>query len=158
MDKIEKFKTFESKSDELKYYADAQGLLRRTAAVKTWNKIGIGKSDVSSWGVFAVDYIEKGEIIEIAPLLIVEKATAKSESLIDYVFKLENDRYALGLGFASLYNHRNQPIAAWNINEQNNTITFTAIRDIMPSEEIFVSYGKNYWKSRGITPKSGFDK
>lgn len=158
------FTTFESlagiktPASELKYYTEPQGLLRRTASVKVWDKIGLGRSSTSGWGVFSVGHIEKGETFEIAPLLFIPKDTAKGNDLIDYVFKIDDDKYALAMGYASFYNHRNQPMANWKIDPEKAIITFTAIRDILPGEEIFVSYGKNYWKSRDIKPESGFDK
>ena len=152
------FTTFESlagikqPASDLSYYAEPQGLLRRTASVKVWDKIGIGRSSIDGWGVFAVDHINKGEIFEIAPLLMVAKSSAKNTELINYVFKMDNDQYALALGYASLYNHRNQPMANWKLDAETSTIAFTASRNILPGEEIFVSYGKDYWKSRGESP------
>ena len=152
------FTTFESlagikhPASDLSYYAEPQGLLRRTASVKVWSKIGIGRSSIDGWGVFAVDHIEKGEVFEVAPLLFIPKSTAKDTELIDYVFKIDDTQYALALGYASLYNHRNQPMANWKLDAETATITFTASRGILPGEEIFVSYGKDYWKSRGESP------
>jgi SET domain-containing protein len=137
---------------DIQHYQEAQGLLRRTASVKVWDKIGLGRSSASNWGVFSVDHIEKGEVFEVAPLLFLPKDAAKGTDLIDYVFKIEDNQYALALGYASLYNHRNQPMASWKLDVEKGTITFAALRNILPGEEIFVSYGKNYWKSRGETP------
>jgi SET domain-containing protein len=150
------FKTFESlgnpsASPESIY--EPQGLLNRTASVKVWAKVGIGYTSSVERGVFAVDYIKKGECFEVAPIIVVPAEEVKGTTIMDYAFKLNNDQYAIAFGSASLYNHQNQPMAEWKIDEEKKTISFYAIRDIKPSEEIFVSYGKAYWNTREISAK-----
>ena len=68
------FKTFESlgnptASPESIY--EPQGLLNRTASVRVWDKVGIGYTSSVERGVFAVDYIKKGECFEVAPIIVV---------------------------------------------------------------------------------------
>jgi hypothetical protein len=154
------FKMFEGLNDPKKgpvstpiYISDSQGKLRRTASVKVWDKIGVGYSSIDSRGVFCVDYIKEGETFEIAPLLILPKDQVKDTEMMDYVFKVSNTEYAIAFGNASIYNHRNQPMASWKLNTEKKTISFTALRDIEPGEEIFVSYGKSYWNSRDVSAK-----
>lgn len=152
------FRTFESLGNDPKkepvnsaiYIREPQGKLRRSAAVKVWDKIGVGKSSVDAYGVFCVDYIKNGECFEIAPLLVVPKDQISGTVVMDYVFKIDDTLYAIAFGNASLYNHRNQPMADWKIDAEKKTIAFHALRDIEPGEEIFISYGKSYWKSRDI--------
>jgi SET domain-containing protein len=151
------FKTFEAASlggnpPSSVYIYEPQGILRKSTSIKSWNKIGIGKSKISGMGVYAVDYIEEGEVFEVAPMLFIPAAVAKDKSLIDYVFKINDETYAIGLGNSSLYNHRNQPMAEWQIDENAQTITYTANRNISAGEEIYVTYGKKYWSSRGVNP------
>jgi len=154
------FKMFEAINDPQKdpvnapvYLNDSQGKLRRTASVKVWDKIGIGFSTIDSRGVFCVDYIKEREIFEIAPIIILSKDQIKGTELMDYAFKVSSTEYAIAFGSASIYNHRNQPMATWKINTEKKTITFTALRDIEPGEEIFISYGKPYWNSREVSAK-----
>ena len=92
---IENFKTFESLGtsdknsvNEPVYIREPQGKLRRSAAVKIWDKVGVGRSTVSERGMFCVDYIKKGEVFEIAPILIVPAELVKANILIDYAFKI----------------------------------------------------------------------
>jgi len=152
-------KTFESLGGDTKkepvnsvvYISEPQGKLRRSASVKVWDKIGVGKSSVDAAGVFCVDYIKNGECFEVAPLLVIPKDQITGTVVMDYVFKLDDSLYAIAFGNASLYNHRNQPMADWKINTEKKTISFYALRDIEPGEEIFISYGKSYWKSRDIS-------
>jgi len=151
------FRTFESLSDpvsEPSYIREPQGKLRRTAAVKVWDKIGVGTSNVDERGVFCTDYIKTGECFEVAHLLIVPGSEVKGTTLMDYVFKINDDEYAVAFGSASMYNHRNQPSAEWKINREKKTISFFALRDIQPGEEIYISYGKKYWRSRDISAET----
>lgn len=150
------FKAFESLGKppmDPVYIREPQGKLRRTASVKVWDKIGVGYSKIDERGVFCVDYIKSGECFEEAPVIILSPNEVKETSLMDYVFKLNSSEYALALGYGSIYNHRNQPMADWKIDETRKTISFFALRDVEPGEEIFISYGKSYWKSRDISAK-----
>lgn len=150
------FKTFESLGkipDDPVYLREPQGKLHRTASVKVWDKIGVGYSSIDSRGVFCVDYIKSGECFEETPIIILSADEVKETVLMDYAFKIGASEYAIALGSGSLYNHRNQPMAKWKIDEARKVICFTALRDIEPGEEIFISYGKSYWKSRDISAK-----
>lgn len=154
------FRTFESLGSSDKnpvnkpeYLREPQGKLRRSAAVKVYDKIGVGNSSIADKGVFAVDHIEEGEVVEVAPLLLVKKSDVQNTPVMDYVFKITDDQYAIAFGYASMYNHRNQPSVTWKIDEDKKEIKFTAIRDIASGEEIFISYGKAYWQTRDISAK-----
>ena len=152
------FRTFESlgakgPDTDPVYIREPQGKLRRTVAVKVWDKIGVGTSNIDERGVFCTDYIKTGECFEEAPLIILSGDDVKGTPLMDYVFKT-GDEYAVAFGSASLYNHRNQPMAEWKINREKKTICFYALRDIEPGEEIFISYGKKYWRSRDISAET----
>lgn len=158
---IENFKAFESLGADKKisssdpiYIHEPQGKLRRSAAVKVWDKVGVGKSTISERGMFCVDYIKRDEVFEIAPIIVVPAELVKANILIDYAFKINENEYAIAFGYASLYNHRNQPNAEWKIEPLKGVIQFTAMRDIQPGEEIFISYGKTYWNTRDVSART----
>ena len=123
-------------------------------------KIHIIKSNIpnSGRGVFASVDIKKDEIIEIAPILILEFSdfitqrvsrsdAMKSRAIIDtkwnklfeYYFWMD-DYVALALGYGSLYNHSKDPNCQYELNRKEETITFTAIKDIKKDEEILFNY------------------
>jgi SET domain-containing protein len=146
------FKSFEEilESD---IFVHGGGLLRKTPTVKKWDKVAVGNSQVDGLGIWAIEPITDNEVIEECPVLIVAKEEIVNTSLIDYAFKLEDNKYALALGNGSLYNHRNQPNARWHYDENKERIVFRASRIIKAGEEIFISYGKDYWKSRDVGMK-----
>lgn len=102
-------------------------------------------SQVHGLGVFSKKSFRKGELIETAPLLKGSAADYKilnQTALHDYYFLLEDKEtpVAIGLGFASWYNHGCPANAAYKISNDNNTISFTACRDIEPGSEITINY------------------
>ncbi len=107
-------------------------------------KIYIRSSKIpkSGKGVFASEAIKKGEIIEVAPILILEFADfvdTKWNLLFEYYFWLD-DYVVLALGYGSLYNHSKEANAKYEIKKDEATITFTAIKDITKDQEIYFDY------------------
>lgn len=103
-------------------------------------------------GVFALNRIFVGDVIEDCPLLSlpIEKGEVSS-LLIDYRFNYPVgstwDEQVIALGYGSFYNHSNNPNAIWtNHPNLKKVFRFVAIKDIQENEEIFVYYGDdNYW-------------
>ncbi len=102
-------------------------------------------------GVFAKENIKKGEVIEVAPAIIlehVELLDTKWNTLFDYYFWLE-EFVVLALGFGSLYNHSDKPNAKYSIDKKKKEIKFTALKDIKKGKEIFFNYrGSSKSKTR----------
>lgn len=132
------------------YLADPANLLRKQAAVRSARNIGYGKSSVSGRGVYATDDITKGDVVEEAPYIQVDKESIKGSPLMDYVFKIDDTTYAVALGYASLFNHRNQPNVDWKIDTVDQVIRFTALTDLNSGDELYISYGNKYWSSRDV--------
>lgn len=93
-------------------------------------------------GVFAAEEIQSGEVIEVAPILILEFADfvdTKWNLLFEYYFWLD-DFVVLALGYGSLYNHSDNPNSEYKISKENKTIIFTALKNIPKDEEILFNY------------------
>jgi len=128
-------------------YVQPQGMLRKSAAVKIWDKIGVGKSG-DGFGVYAIDDIKDNETIEECPVIDMTRDEVKSTVLMDYLFKVSADRYVLALGSGSIYNHRNQPNARWEYDSEKNILKIVATTAIEMGNEIYISFGKDYFKTR----------
>lgn len=93
-------------------------------------------------GVFALEDIKKGEVIEEAPVLILkfeDFVETRWNLLFEYYFWM--DKYVLlALGYGGLYNHSNTPNAKYKISKTEKLIRFIAIKDIKKDEEIFFNY------------------
>lgn len=124
------------------------------------NKIKIKKSPVHNYGIFAIEDIEEGELIEEIRLLRLGwRAKYNGDPVIkDYVWTNNNckckeclvhgpNQY-LALGYGSIYNHSDDQNTVINMDYKNEIMTIKAKQLIPKDTEIFVNYGKNYWKVR----------
>lgn len=96
-------------------------------------------------GVFAAKTFGSGDIIEICPVIVLpvgDVARINETCLYNYYFGWGRERKSAGiaLGYGSLYNHSYRPNAVYSKNEFDATISFTAIKTILPNEEIFIKY------------------
>jgi SET domain-containing protein len=115
------------------------------------NKIVVKKSALHGYGVFALKDFRKGELIEECYALISKKGGDKF--LEDFYFDCKG-QYALLTGFGSIYNHSDEPNADYDISFRNKLATIRADVSIRKGEEIFVSYGDEWFTSRDLKPKS----
>lgn len=128
-------------------------LLGRTPAAKNWPKIGIGKSKLGGKGVFAMAPIKEGELIEEAPYVTVPIELLKTEPLCDYLFMIDDERCAVVFGYGSVYNHANQPNIKYEVDPSKRSMLYYAKREISPGEELTVTYGKDWFYTRGMQTK-----
>src|SRR5579872_5611360 len=113
------------------------------------NKIVVKKSTTHGYGVFADKNLKKGEKIEECYVII---SRGGDKALEDYYFDARG-RYALFTGYGIIYNHSDEPNADYVINSKKRVATIKAAKSIRKGEEIFVSYGEEWFSSRGIKPK-----
>ncbi len=114
------------------------------------NKIVVKKSSTHGYGVFAEKTIKKGEIIEECYIII---SKGGDKALEDYYFDV-NKKYAIFTGFGIIYNHSDDPNADYKINAKRKLVTIKADRTIHKNEEIFLSYGEEWFSSRGLKSKN----
>ena len=115
--------------------------------------ISIRSTSTMGRGVFAEKSFVEGEVIEIAPT-ISDNTTKFTGLMSKYLFGDITDptRRVIAFGYASMYNHKKSPNARW-ILKSNETIEIKAACNITKDEEIFISYGSVYWKTRDIQPE-----
>ncbi|MHA8062604.1 SET domain-containing protein-lysine N-methyltransferase [Aquirufa aurantiipilula] len=128
-------------------------------------KITTGKSHVHGMGIFSKEVIKKGEIIEEAKLLQLKWRSFyfTEPLLLDYIWannqcscslcKEHGFKIYMALGYGSIYNHANIPNTIQKLDFVEETMTIIANEDIQANEEIFVSYGDNYWLYRNLMKK-----
>ena len=92
-------------------------------------------------GLFSLDPIVKGAIIEVAPVLLFEIAKTRSKMLDRYTFEWDDDTAALALGKCSLLNHSYSPNVLYKMNRSKQVIIFKARWDIQPwRSELVINY------------------
>ena len=108
--------------------------------------ITIKTSTVGGRGVFASQSYSKGDIIEICPT-ILQKELDTGGPIDDYAYHYDSKYDLIAFGFCSIYNHKDDPNAKWYILNANQ-MKIKAVKPIQSGEEIFISYGSDYFKTR----------
>ena len=127
--------------------------------LKLATKIEVKSSPGMGLGVFAIDYILEGEIIEECHMVTLPPLNGGSSGLfIDYRFNwpqdAETQEQVIVLGNGSIYNHRDDNNAIWRDHPRYKLFQFVAVKDIHPQEEICTYYGDDsYWVDRNHIKK-----
>ena len=102
-------------------------------------------------GVYARAPIPSGTEIERVPVILIPKAQVFGENLMSrnaariswYVFSwnvpTKREYVAVALGYGSIYNHSYTPNAVYACHAPD-AISYTALRDIEPGEEVTINY------------------
>ena len=104
-----------------------------------------GPSPLHGRGVFCGADLTAGTLLEVCPALLLPKAelpSLKGRFLYAYYFLWgeAQDQPAIVLGFGSLYNHQAIANARYDLDLEQQTVDFTAVRDIPAGTEICVNY------------------
>ena len=105
----------------------------------------IAPSTISGRGVFTTRDLQKGELIELCPVIVVpqiELAALDTTILNEYYFLWNNGRGALALGYGSIYNHTETPNASYRMDYNFDTIDIFCKQVIKAGEEITIRYTK----------------
>ena len=112
--------------------------------------VAIGASTVSGRGAFALKKVRDGDIIERCPALEVTDQDIGGE-LLNYVFygSTETARLVV-MGNGMLFNHSSTPNVAYYREETGlgPELVLYALRNINKGEELFYSYGDQWWSTR----------
>ena len=105
----------------------------------------IGVVERHGRGMFATRHISKGELIECAPVVVINDKqwpAAQRTILSDYAFDwgVNDEHAAIALGYISIYNHSYMPNAELEQELDELMMKITAGRDIQPGEEITINY------------------
>ena len=97
---------------------------------------------VSGKGVFASENIQQGEIVEVAPILILkfeDFIDTRWNLLFEYYFWMD-DFVVLALGYGSLYNHSENPNLEYRIMKKETIMEIKALKDVKKGEELTFNY------------------
>ena len=100
-------------------------------------------------GVVAGASIRSGEVLEVAPVILIRKGEEppRDSLLYDYPFKWDDPPYAeaIALGVLSMCNHSTEPNCDVDLFIDRRLVQLTAIRDIGEGEELTFDYGVSPW-------------
>lgn len=100
-------------------------------------------------GVFANEKIDAGDIIEIAPVIVMtadERKLLDQTLLHDYIFEWgsEKNQCAMALGWIPVYNHSYRSNCEYFMDFEEEAMFVKAVRDIDAGEEITINYNGNW--------------
>lgn len=107
-------------------------------------KIEVKKLENKGWGVVTTERIQKGEIIEKAPVILYtleEEEHIDKTKLCNYTYAWESGKTgAIVMGYGSLYNHSYKPNARYERNFQDMFMDYVALCDIEAGAEVTINY------------------
>ena len=109
----------------------------------------IDKTKDKGQGVFSRERIPSGTIIEIAPVIVMEKTDRQyldKTLLHDYIFEWgqEKDKCCMALGYIPMYNHSYKSNCEYFMNFEEETIQIKTIKIIESEEELTINYNGDW--------------
>lgn len=100
-----------------------------------------GKIYYKDGKMFSGVNIEKGGVVEICPVIPIDKTALCSRSVRDIAFEISpNDEWGVPMGYANMYRTTEQTGTSGNIDyeypEMSDVMRFVAIDDIKPNDEL----------------------
>ena len=132
------------------HIADTGGYFKLRKEIFNINRVEYSKKTNGSYVVLSKTQFAKGEIVEIAPILIVGPEAKAVPRLKDYIFEIDKlqQKYGVVLGYGSLYTHSETPNIIFAYNNKNKQMYFIAATTINAGTELTIDYGKDYWAER----------
>ncbi|AGE58151.1 SET domain-containing protein [Paramecium bursaria Chlorella virus NW665.2] len=115
------------------------------------DKLTIGKSKLGGFGMFARKKFLPGEFIDASPCL-VKPNDDWGKATEDYLFS-RGKLSALPLAGGALFNHSGTPNARHELTGGLKMIRIIAANPINKGDEITISYGPEYFPTRGLKMK-----
>lgn len=100
-------------------------------------------------GVFTADALDKNEIVEIAPVIVMSEKdrTLLDKTLLhDYIFDWSPDKKqcCMALGYVPIYNHSFKSNCEYDMDYANSVIKIKTMRTIEAGEELFINYNGDW--------------
>ena len=111
----------------------------------------VKKSPKGGHGIFAAKSFSPGELVHES-VCLVKPDGAWGPAAEDYVFS-RGGLSALPLDRGALFNHSDKPNARHELTAGLKKIRIFAVRTIPKGNEIFISYGPDYFSTRNLHVK-----
>ncbi len=100
-------------------------------------------------GVFTSESLQKGDIVEIAPVLVMsekERVLLDQTLLHDYIFEWGYDKKqcCMALGYVPVYNHSYKSNCEYEMDFEEELIRIKTVRYIKAGEELYINYNGDW--------------
>jgi SET domain-containing protein len=107
--------------------------------------IAVGSTKTMGRGVFAGAVIDKGVLIEVAPVIVMpppDRIHLDRTLLHDYIFEwgASKKQCCMALGYIPLYNHSYDSNCTYEMDFKKEIIRIRTVRKIKKGEELFINY------------------
>ncbi len=110
--------------------------------------IVVKASPIHGYGVFAAQDFHTDDLIEECYSLLINENKADAPVDLDNFLFNADTFSSIPLGNGCIYNHMDKPNADYEFDTESALMTITANKYIREGEEIFISYGKNWFDLR----------
>ncbi len=115
----------------------------------------IAPTDTMGRGVFTAEDIDRGVVIEIAPVIVMsgeERKLLDQTLLHDYIFEWGDDlqRCCMALGYVPVYNHSYESNCEYEMDYGEELIQIKTMRRIKAGEELFINYNGQWNDTRPV--------
>jgi hypothetical protein len=99
-------------------------------------------------GVYARKHFSAGDVVEISLVILLDyphkDLPLPVQHLVFNWSKLcdAEEKFALALGYGGIYNHADQPNLRYSADPENQTMIYSAVREIKMGEQLTVSYNQ----------------
>ena len=109
----------------------------------------IGSSTDKGRGIFTLERIPAGTVIEVAPVIVMkpeDRIHLDKTLLHDYIFEWGADRKqcAMALGLVPIYNHSYKSNCEYFMDFEDDTIHLKTMRVVEKGEELTINYNGNW--------------
>lgn len=111
--------------------------------IKKTSALYVAPSPISGRGVFSYEDIQKGDIIELCPVILIPEKQLQDldqTELFNYYFFWNHGQAAVVLGYGSIYNHAVANNADYEMDYVHDTLDIYCLKDITAGVEITISY------------------
>jgi SET domain-containing protein len=100
-------------------------------------------------GVYTTEDLDKGSIIEVAPVIVMGKDDRRllDQTLLhDYIFEWgpERQQCCMALGYVPVYNHSYQSNCEYEMDYEEGLISIKTVRFIAAGDELFINYNGDW--------------
>jgi uncharacterized protein len=113
----------------------------------------IDNSEGKGRGVFTHEAIDTGDVIEIAPVIVMgaqDRMHLDATLLHDYIFEWGEDRTqcAMALGWIPIYNHSATANCEYFMDFEEQAMFLKTVRQVQEGEELTINYNGDYNDTR----------
>jgi SET domain-containing protein len=117
--------------------------------------IYVAKTGKMGRGVFAKNDLKKSTVIEIAPVIVMNKNDRihlDQTPLHDYIFEWGNKKTqcCMALGYVPLYNHSYRSNCEYEMDFSKKIITIKTVKDIEAGAELFINYNGDWNDAKAL--------